>query len=338
MCRIGMLHYRKHPQEVRKAYPFAAVAKMEGIDFFYFSFNNIDFKKNTISAWVYEQGEWQQKQTNFPDVIINSSNPRTEKESNILRKLKENIVFTSHPVGNKMKVYKKVLKGKRFSSFMIPSFPLKSGKQAVNFLDDHPCSVIKPVTGNHGKKIIFIQKKKNGYQLIEGKKLSILKEKDTINHIQRLLEEQKYFLQPYIECRTKKGLIYDFRLHIQKNGKGKWEITLIYPRISGGTKRITNISGGGYRGELDPFLKEEFGSEAGKIKGLLEKFSLSFAEHFETLYSHPFDELGIDVGLEWPRRIRIFEVNWRPGSRHREFEVARRLIPYCKYLWDRTFA
>lgn len=338
MCLVGMLHYRKHPEEVRKAYPFAAVAKMEGIDFFYFSFNNINFRKKTMSGWVYEEGEWRQRLMNFPDVIINSSNPRTKKESMIVKKLKETIIFTSHPVGNKMKVYRNVLKGRKFSSFMIPSFPLKSGEQAIKLLYDYPRSVIKPVSGNHGKRIIFLNKRKNGYELMEGQSMTILEEEEAIAYFEQLLAEQKYFLQPYIECKTKKGLIYDFRLHIQKNGAGKWGITLIYPRISGSTKKVTNISSGGYRGELGPFLREEFGSEAGKVKALLEKFSLSFAEHFETLYSHSFDELGIDVGLESPNRIWIFEVNWRPGSRHREFQVARRLIPYCKYLSNKSFA
>lgn len=332
MCLVGMLHYRKHPEEVRKAYPFAAVAKMEGIDFFYFSFDSINFRKKTILAWVYEESEWQQKQMSFPDVIINSSNPRTKKESMILKRLKETILFTSHPVGNKLKVYRNILRGREFSSFMIPSYPLKSGEQVIKLLRDHPRSVIKPVSGNHGKRITFIQKKKSGYELMEGPSLVILKEKEFIAVIDHLLEEQRYFLQPYIECKTKKGLIYDFRLHIQKNGEGKWEITLIYPRISGSAKKVTNISSGGYRGELGPFLREEFGTEAGKVKALLERFSLSFAEHFETLYSHSFDELGIDVGLESPKRLWVFEVNWRPGSRHREFQVARRLIPYCKYL------
>lgn len=34
MASIGMLHHRKDPINVRKAYAFAAVAKVEGIDFF----------------------------------------------------------------------------------------------------------------------------------------------------------------------------------------------------------------------------------------------------------------------------------------------------------------
>ena len=90
---IGMLHNRKNPQEVKKAYPFAAVAKMEGIPFFYFSFNNVDFNLMKINGWVYQQGEWVQTVMDFPAVIINSCNPKTERQSAILKKLKEYSIF-----------------------------------------------------------------------------------------------------------------------------------------------------------------------------------------------------------------------------------------------------
>ena len=45
--------------------------------------------------------------------------------------------------------------------------------------------------------------------------------------------------------------------------------------------------------------------------------------------------LGIDVAIDQNGKLWIFEVNWRPGAKHREFEVAKRLIPYCIYLINR---
>lgn len=153
--------------------------------------------------------------------------------------------------------------------------------------------------------------------------------------VESLTSDQDYLLQPFIECKTKAGLTYDFRIHVQKNGLGEWEINLIYPRISGSNKLISNISSGGYRGELHSFLQEEFESKAPEIRTLLETFGIQFSTHFDTLYKHPFDELGIDIAIDSNGQLWIFEVNWRPGSKHREFEVAKRLIPYCVYLINR---
>ena len=41
---------------------------------------------------------------------------------------------------------------------------------------------------------------------------------------------------------------------------------LIYPRISGNHKLISNVNSGGYRGELDSFLKEQFGESTLIVK------------------------------------------------------------------------
>ena len=143
-------------------------------------------------------------------------------------------------------------------------------------------------------------------------------------------------VQPYIECKTKNGLSCDFWLHVQKNGSGICEITLIYPRVSGDNKIVSNVKSGGYRGKLIPFLQEEFGDDYLNMKRLLEHFAISFSHHFESLYLNKFDELAIDVGIDENKQFWIYEVNWRPGSRHREFEVAKRLIPYAVFLGNKN--
>ncbi|MFP7299290.1 YheC/YheD family protein [Neobacillus niacini] len=329
---IGMLHYRKNPADVKKAYPFAAVAKMEGMHFFYFSFKNVDFDNMKINGWMYEEGKWIQKQVDFPAVVINSCNPKTENQRLILKKIKKYAMVTSFPVGNKMKVYKKVKKAKVFASYLIPSAALHNSEEIITFLINQPRAVVKPFSGNHGKKVFFIEKTEEHYKVTEGFTILYLDEEELISFFRPIITAQKFLLQPFIECKTKNGLTYDFRLHVQKNGEGKWEITLIYPRISGNAKMISNISSGGYRGELASFLEDEFDENAAKVKDILEDFALSFPAHFDTLYEHSFDELGIDVGIDPDHKIWLFEVNWRPGSKNREFEVAKRLIPYCKYL------
>ncbi|MFJ5760058.1 YheC/YheD family protein [Neobacillus sp. NPDC093182] len=333
---IGMLHFREDPADVKKAYPFAAVAKMEGIHFFYFSFNNVDFDNMKIDGWMYEEGKWIQKQVDFPAVVINSCNPKTENQTKILRKLKKYAILTSFPVGNKMKVYKKVKKAKVFASYLIPSTTLHKPEELITFLKNQPKAVIKPLSGNHGKKVFFIEKTEQQYKVTEQFNTMYLNEKELNRYFQPIITGQRFLMQPFIECKTKNGLTYDFRLHVQKNGEGKWEINLIYPRICGNAKMISNISSGGYRGELASFLKDEFGEDSKMVKESLEVFALTFSAHFDTLYEHSFDELGIDVGIDANQRLWMFEVNWRPGSKNREFEVAKRLIPYCKYLINKN--
>ncbi|WP_066320408.1 YheC/YheD family protein [Bacillus sp. FJAT-29814] len=332
MVLVGMLHYRNNPDTVRKAYPFAAVAKMEGLDFIYFTYHDVDFNKKIVKGLVYEQGIWLAKQTEIPAVIINSCNPKNNKQSMIMERLKRHAVFTSYPVGNKIKVYRKIKKAKTFAAYLIPSIVVNSENDLYSFLEKHSAAVLKPLSGNHGKRIYFINKINDMYKWTDGLNEQFYKKEELKALILQVIVKQKYLLQPFIECKTKSGLTYDFRLHVQKNGTGQWEKTLIYPRISGNSKKVSNISSGGYRGELDPFLKAEFGEDSLKMKQTLEEFALTFAAHFDSLYPNPFDELGIDIGVDQQQKLWIFEVNWRPGSNNREFEVGKRLIPYCRFL------
>ncbi len=44
------------------------------------------------------------------------------------------------------------------------------------------------------------------------------------------LQEQDYIVQQFISSQTKSGHVYDFRLHVQRNGEGRWVITSILPK------------------------------------------------------------------------------------------------------------
>ena len=63
------------------------------------------------------------------------------------------------------------------------------------------------------------------------------------------------------------------------------------------------------------------------IQRYLERFAVSFSNHFDSLYDNVlFDELGIDVGIDEDQKLWLFEVNWRPGAPNifnLELDVAR---------------
>lgn len=333
MTVIGMLHSRKDPNNVKKAYACAAVSKMEGIDFFYFSFGTVDMVHDKINGWRYDSGKWIQQQQDLPDIIINCKSPKNVKQKQIWEYLKSRCLFTSYSVGNKVNVYQKIIEGKQFAHYVIPFFILNKGEGIFSHFQDQKKLVIKPIKGNGGKGIIFIDKiTTNHFQVLNGDHVETLKKNELIIYLEHLLMTNRYIIQPFMESSTKEGMAYDIRLHVQKNQYGEWEITLIYPRISANRKMISNISSGGYRGELLPFLIEQFGDDYFNMKRLLEHFSIRFSQHFESLYNHHFDELGIDIGIDENQKLWIYEVNWRPGSKHRELDVARKQIQYAVYL------
>ncbi|WP_291758480.1 YheC/YheD family protein [Lysinibacillus sp. UBA5990] len=341
MTIIGMLHHRLDPTTVLKSYAYAAVAKAEGAQFFYFTPKSVDFAKRSIRAKVYEDGQWQEKSMPFPDVIYNAGSPeKLSVSKEIIGRLKEEIPFTTYSIGNKWNVMKRLKEAKEFEQYLIPSEIVKDADVFHKFINYYKRVVFKPIDGRKGKGIYFITKA--GPKNFEVKKDST----NTIYskpQLDALLKEQlasgTFIMQPYIQSITKAGQVYDFRLHVQKNGEGKWVVTTVYPRIAPNGSIIPNINNGGFTNYLDPFLEQEFKEEAYNIRRMLEHFSLALAHHLDEIQMEKFgeviDEIGIDVGLDHQQKIWMYEVNWRPGcppAFYLELDVVINSIRYAMYL------
>lgn len=335
MITIGMLHYRKEPAKVFKAYTYAAAAKMEGVNFFYFTPGRVNLENRLIRGLFYENGNWIEKEVGYPDVIFNTGGTITSKQDEIVDQLYDEIPFTSHSIGDKMSVYNRIKKGGQFSQYLIPSEELERIETIFLYLDNYNSIIIKPVSGAKGEGIIYIEK--NGFNFClktNGSEIQLSKEEMEERMADLLLEDEIHLVQPFIRSVTKRGLSYDFRLHTQKDGDGRWAITTIYPRIAE-EGVVANVSLGGYTTILDGFLRAQFDEEFYDMKRYLEMFAIQFSTYFDSLYEEPLDELGIDVGLDENRKIWIYEVNWRPGSPvlyYLEMDIAKRAIDYAVYL------
>lgn len=340
MTLIGMLHHRKDPETVIKSYAYAVVAKAEGARFFYFSPGKVNFINSTIRGQVYENGKWVERIMPFPDVIYNAGSPeKLAKSKEIIQKLKEKIPFTTNSIGNKWNINERLKEAKQFSNYLIPTEIVKNTDLFFKFLDGFEKVVFKPIDGRKGKGIFFISKKDHFYQVMKDSDSNDYSKKKLQDFIESMISKGTYIIQPYIRSITKSGQIYDFRLHVQKNGEGKWVITTIYPRIAPKGSIIPNINNGGFTNYLDPFLKQEFNDEAYNIRRTLEHFALSLANHLDeiqmTQYEEVIDEIGVDIGLDENRKIWIYEVNWRPGcppAFYLELDVVIHSIKYAMFL------
>ena len=340
MTIIGMLHHRKDPETVMKAYAFAAVAAAEGASFFYFSPGEVNFSNRTINGQVYEKGRWQRKIMPFPNVIYNAGSPeKLTNSKEVIEKLKTDIPFTTFSIGNKWSVNRRLKEAKDFANYLIPTEIVKSTDHFFKFLSAFDKVVFKPIDGRKGKGIFFIEQQGDRFS-VKGESTNRMYGKSQLNgFIKQKLVKETFIVQPYIQSVTKSGQVFDFRLHVQKNGEGEWVITTIYPRIAPQGSIIANINSGGYTNYLDPFLEHEFKEEAFNLRKKLEYFSLSLAKHLDELQMEKFgemiDEIGVDVGMDEQRKLWIYEVNWRPGcppAFYLELDVVKNTIQYAIYL------
>lgn len=340
MTIIGMLHHRLDPKTVIKSYAYAAVAKAEGVEFFYFTPKKVNFDNRTINGQVLEDGQWHERVMPFPDVIYNAGSPeKLAVSKKIIERLKKEIPFTTHSIGNKWNVMERLKEAKEFDKYIIPTEIVKNTDVFHSYIAHHKKIVFKPIDGRKGKGIYFIIKIGDHFEVRQNSENRMYSKQQLNALIHELLETGTFIMQPYIQSKMKSGQVYDFRLHVQKNGEGKWVVTTVYPRIAPHGSIIPNINNGGYTNYLDPFLEQEFKEEAFNIRRMLEHFSLSLARHLDdiqmTKFEEVIDEIGIDVGLDAQQKIWIYEVNWRPGcppAFYLELDVVIHSIRYAKYL------
>jgi len=199
--------------------------------------------------------------------------------------------------------------------------------------------IFKPVNGHKGHGVNFIEMISEKYYVLIGSEKFVFSFEEMRNFVMDRMREDIYLAQPYINCKTKNGITYDLRLHVQKNGEDKWVIAAIYPRFGCNGSVVSNINSGGSTNYLVPFLKQEFGEDYYDVKRYLEVFSLQIAKHMDKIqqetFSETIDELGIDVGLDDMRKIWIYEINWRPGcppTFYLELDVVINTIRYAMSL------
>ena len=339
---IGYMHYRKKPLGLNRAYAFAAVAKAEGAELLYFSPGAVDFENRVVNGYIYRDGKWVNTVSRFPDVVYNTTGFSRDKQIEAVDRLQEEIPFTSYSIGNKVTVFNNLMKYKLFANYLLPSEKVLSEKHFFTLADLYPEMVLKPSSGHQGENIYYIKREGSSFRVLSGAEEMSCTVEEMSDFILDKLDQDEYIIQPYINCRTKHGEPYDFRLHVQKDSKGEWVSSNIYPRLSSDGGIICNISRGGHTDRLDDFLEREFGGDGHAMKKYLEVFSRQLAAHMDEiqkeLYGEELDELGIDVGLDQKQRIYIYEINWRPGHpplNNIDLSVVKNTVQYAMFLANR---
>jgi len=336
MTLIGYLHTRKDPAKVKKLYAFQAVAKAEGAELVYFTAGMIRLRKRRIKGYVYENGSWIRRLCPYPDVIYNDSYPSSPKRELAVERLREEIPFTSYPIGSKYAVYHRILEGGLYADSLIPSIELQHPQEVFDRLARSGRLILKPSWGHQGLGVALIEAAPQGFIWKERGKQESLTRSEIEQRLEELLAgDDTFLIQSFIVTKTRSGHAYDFRLHVQKDGGGRWAMSAIYPRIAKEGEFIANLSAGGYSQIPTVFFREQFGAESADVEAQLTEYALGLAAHLDEVCGKSFDELGIDVALDGQGRIHLFEVNWKPGvpvTFYMELDVARRSIQYCMYL------
>src|SRR5699024_518482 len=125
---------------------------------------------------------------------------------------------------------------------------------------------------------------------------------------------------------------FDCRIHMEKNGDGKWVNAKNYVRIGIGQKVISNVSQGGGISDVKPFLEANFGEQAKKVHLRINKLAESLPYALEKLRDNKMMTMGMDIGIDKDGSLYLFEVNSAPIT-HPLRDVAVTLrVDYYTYM------
>jgi hypothetical protein len=289
--------------------------------------------KGIVSSLKYNSsiGKWVRSRTTFPPLIYDRCRYHGAATYRLLKTFRNKYVkldYLSKPLANKWTMHQVLTEDKDISSHVPATYRYRDSSELIRFLKKHKLIYLKPKNGTGGRGIMRIEQIGADLYLIQGRN-----QNRTILTPQCSTERQlalklhafnlntDYVVQQGINLTFKNGRVHDYRLLIQKNGGGEWEVTGCAGRIGPPNSITSNLHGGGSAVSMEKLLSYRFASKTKieQIKQDIYSFAYQLAPYLETKFGK-LCELGIDIAIDPKGHVWLLEVNPKPSR-----EVFRRI-------------
>ncbi|MBB3108282.1 glutathione synthase/RimK-type ligase-like ATP-grasp enzyme [Paenibacillus phyllosphaerae] len=303
------------------------VGRRLGLDIFVFTPDDVNYETNKIHAHIYDSQlkTWSRKWRSFPHMIFDrcriQRSPRFERLQKF-RKQYGHLTFLNRVLRNKYTVYRTL----KLESVFRPHLPdtrlYESSSDLSYMIRKYPLVYLKPINGTGGRGILRIEKQRDNTYLIQGRDQSrriISPQRVPLSSLNsRLaswnLKENRYLVQQGIQLKLPSGRVHDYRMLVQKNGQGKWEVTGCAGRVGPQGSITSNLHGGGEAVTMLDLMRQWISSEdvIDTAKQKAEDISLKIAAHLESTYGR-LCELALDLAIDRSGHIWLIEVNPKPA-------------------------
>ncbi|WP_410511999.1 YheC/YheD family protein [Paenibacillus sp. BR2-3] len=328
--------------------------KRIGLDVFVFTPMDVHGSKELIHALVFnpETGKWSRKWRHFPHMIYDRCRiQRSARFQQLLRfrSRYNHMTFLNRPLRNKWTIHQTFSQKSRFRQHMPETLLYQSSADLQRMLKHGSVIYIKPANGTGGRGILRIERLKNpsGMFDIQGRRQDrriIPPRKVSHARLTSIVRQWciggRFLVQQGIPLRLPGGRFHDYRMLVQKNGQGSWEMTGMAGRIGAAHSVTSNLHGGGHAVRAETLLQEWLGSDekAGKAMKASEKLGLEAAAFLENRFG-ALCELALDLAIDREGRIYVLEVNPKPArevfARSGDSETYRKALlrPLEYALW-----
>ncbi|WP_442601490.1 YheC/YheD family endospore coat-associated protein [Paenibacillus sp. KN14-4R] len=308
--------------------------------------------RREVHAYVYDidHKKWTRKWMPFPSLVYDRCRYHGAEKYRMLLafRSKHKLNYLAKPLANKWTLHQ-IMSEDPFISEMLPHTRQYSTTAALlSFVLKHKLIYLKPKSGTGGRGIIRIELKDNHTCVIEGRNKNrtiMTPQRITIKEIASKLTpwklDDRYVMQQGIDLRLQDGRVHDYRLLIQKNGEGRWDITGCAGRIGPHRSITSNLHGGGTAIAMDKLLEQRFASreKINEIKNNVYELGYQTAEFLENRFGR-LCELGIDIAIDPDGGVWLLEVNPKPsrevfsriGETKTYQKAVKRPLEYAKML------
>ncbi|WP_343834733.1 YheC/YheD family protein [Bacillus horti] len=324
--------------------------KRNGAILYVFTPDQIDWENEQIRGWFYNFSVkgWQEALFPFPNVIYNRISTREQESSSDAQQAisrfqaygKRLTLFNPH-FFNKQDTFQLLKSSRELSSFLPDTQILQTKQDLVQMLRKHQTIYLKPTKGKAGKGILRIIIQPNERNFLFTSQLSNQIISMTVTSVEKLWRlYQKYRISsPYIaqqgiELETIQDQPFDFRVLVQKNKTGQWEVTGVGTRVAGKNRITTHVPQGGRIENSNSVLEALYPNQAPLILANIHQLALAIAKILEANY-HVLGEMSMDIGLDKKKRLWFFEANSKPMKFDEptiRTKSLNNLIDYSKHL------
>lgn len=294
---------------------------------------------NSVRTLTYDAslGKWIRRRTSMPPVIYDRCRYKAAANYQMLKAFRNRhakLIFLSRPLANKWSMHQILSENEGIRPFLPVTVRFSSVQELLKFIKKHTLVYVKPKNGTGGRGILRIEQLGPDLFLLQGRnhQRTIIapyraSEKQLSIKLHTLKLSPDYVVQQGIQLTLKDGRVHDYRLLIQKNGRGEWEVTGCAGRIGPHRSITSNLHGGGSAVSQDKLLAYRFPlpEKTEAIKKEMNNFAYKLADFLETKFGK-LCELGMDIAVDPKGNVWLLEVNPKPSR-----EVFRKIGEIATY-------
>lgn len=234
----------------------------------------------------------------------------------------------------------KLLQAAGLAAYLPETHRLAGADQAARWIDGWGAAYVKPVGGFGGMGVAKVERRGGRYLIrmdrVPGRRGRLCREVDRAGLLRWLASRRRvpHLVQQAVPLLCLRGRAVDFRVVVQRDGEGRWQLVGIIPKWAAKGGVVTNLVAGGER--LSLAACERMARAEGKSvpSERLAACALSIAEALSR--RHPACGLaGFDLGVDEDGRVYMIEMNPKPARslltdamRTRSARLAARFLLY----------